>query len=182
MPPATSPALQSLQRKVWAGSIPLSIRLAPSDCRTYDQADPYLIHYPRLSYLPFLLPRLHAFFRSQLIDPDVQAHTAWFEFEDVALKWHYPVGLLYDLFSGAQPVSAEDLEAGNFREGEGLGTGEEQGQGPLPWRLTLHYTDFPTEQLVQLDGEGKVLLDAFRNSVKEVISRHSITQSCVRGK
>lgn len=162
MPPATSSALLSLQRKVWAGSIPLSIRLAPSDCRTYDQADAYLIHVPRLSYLPFLLPRLHAFFRSQLIDPDVQAHTAWFEFEEVALKWHYPVGLLYDLFSGAQPVSADDVDAG------GLQQVEEEGQGPLPWRLILHYTDFPTEQLVPLDGEGKVLLDAFRNNVKEV--------------
>lgn len=162
MPPATSSALLSLQRKVWAGSISLSIRLAPSDCRTYDQADAYLIHVPRLSYLPFLLPRLHAFFRSQLIDPDVQAHTAWFEFEDVALKWHYPVGLLYDLFSGAQPVSADDVDAG------GLQQVEEEGQGPLPWRLILHYTDFPTEQLVPLDEEGKVLLDAFRNNVKEV--------------
>ncbi|GAB7349584.1 hypothetical protein MBLNU459_g0276t1 [Dothideomycetes sp. NU459] len=182
---SSASALVSLQRSIWAGSIPLSVRLAPSDCRTYDQADPYLIHVPRLSYLPFLLGRLHAFFRAQLIDPAVEPHAAWFEFDGVALKWHYPVGLLYDLFSGAQPVCPEDLGelggvagwgavAGDGGEEETgtetvVGGVKEDGGGLslLPWRLTLHYTDFPAEQLVRLDGQGKVLLDAFRNAVKE---------------
>jgi len=41
--PAPSPALTALQEQIWAGSIPLEIRLASSDCSTYDQADPYLV-------------------------------------------------------------------------------------------------------------------------------------------
>ena len=37
----------------------------------------------------------------------------------------------------------------------------------LPWKLTLHFSEWPDDHLVRLDGEGKVLHDAFINSVKE---------------
>ncbi|KAI4275578.1 MAG: hypothetical protein LQ337_003130 [Flavoplaca oasis] len=149
-----------LQDAIWDGSVPLDIRLSPQECRTYDNSDSYLIQYPRLSYLPFLLPRLHAFFKPFLIDPDVRPYEGWFSYEDVPLKWHYPLGLLYDLFSGASPAQVH-------------GSGEDDHHPPsqqpstLPWRLTLHFADWPGEQLVQPDAEGKVLHDAFINSVKE---------------
>lgn len=120
----------------------------------------YQIQYPRLSYLPFLLPRLHSFFTSFLIDPAVTPHEGWFSYEDVPLKWHYPLGLLYDLFSGTPPAQAD---------GSGHDDHSPSRQNPSvePWRLTLHFTDWPGEQLVQPDAEGKVLHDAFINSVKE---------------
>ena len=106
--------------------------------------------------MPFLLPRLHSFFTPFLIDPDAASHDGWFSFEDVPLKWHYPLGLLYDLFSGAsgaQPSIKDELDGG--------------GAGTLPWRLRLHFTGWPDEQLVRLDAEGKVVHDAWINSVKE---------------
>lgn len=119
----------------------------------------YQIQYPRLSYLPFLLPRLHAFFTSFLIDPAAAPHEGWFSCEDVPLKWHYPVGLLYDLFSGTQPAQANGSDHDHSPTRQCSSTG--------PWCLTLHFTDWPGEQLVQPDAEGKVLHDAFINSVKE---------------
>ncbi|KAH0387129.1 autophagy protein 5, partial [Aureobasidium melanogenum] len=152
---ATSPAaIANIQKKVWAGSLPLEIRLASADCRTYDETDPYLINVPRLSYLAFLLPRLHTFFSPQLIDPSIPFHNAWLSFEHVALKYHYPIGLLYDLFSGAAPSNPED-------------DGTEDVEELLPWKLVLRYSEFPDEQLMGLDGEGKVLKDCFVNAVKE---------------
>ena len=39
----TTQAAQELQAAIWNGSIPLEIRLSPSECRIYDQADPYLV-------------------------------------------------------------------------------------------------------------------------------------------
>ena len=107
----------------------------------------------RLSYLPFLLPRLRAFFSSSLIDPAIAAHEAWLSFDDVPLKWHYPVGLLYDLHAGLQTEDNGDLEV--------------KADDMLPWKITLHYTNFPAEQLMHMDAEYKVLLDTFINSVKE---------------
>ncbi|KAL1961556.1 hypothetical protein VTN77DRAFT_1618 [Rasamsonia byssochlamydoides] len=165
----TNPAsLSAIQQRVWEGRLPLEIVLDPSECRTYDQCDPYLISYPRLSYLPFLLPKLHAFFSSYLIDPDCQPHQGWFSFEGVPLKWHYPVGLLYDLYSGADPISKsrDGAGSGSVMESQIL-AGEEKPNSPLPWRLTLHFQNWPDEDLVRLDPDGMVMHDAFINSVKE---------------
>ncbi|KAL9622534.1 MAG: hypothetical protein Q9204_008016, partial [Flavoplaca sp. TL-2023a] len=164
----------TLQDAIWDGSVPLDIRLSPQECRTYDNSDSYLvslsdaslmyilkhvfyqIQYPRLSYLPFLLPRLHAFFKPFLIDPDVRPQEGWFSYEDVPLKWHYPLGLLYDLFSGAPPAQVNGSDGDDHRP-------PSQQPSTLPWRLTLHFADWPGEQLVQPDAEGKVLHDAFIN-------------------
>ncbi|SMR57348.1 unnamed protein product [Zymoseptoria tritici ST99CH_3D1] len=157
MPTTTNSTLQS---QIWSGSLALEIHLAPSDCRTYDQSEPYLIHFPRLSYLAFLLPRLHAFFTPALINPEVSSHDAWFTFEDVPLKWHYPLGLLYDLYSGAEPVdlasAAETDDAASSKTSL-----------PTPWKLTIHYSDYPEHQLLHLDPEGRTMHDTFINSVKE---------------
>ncbi|KAI9778065.1 MAG: autophagy protein 5, partial [Candelina submexicana] len=159
--------IESLQKQIWAGSLPLEIRLSAAESRIYDQTDPYLIHAPRLSYLPFLLPRLHAFFTAFLIDPcSTQPHDGWFSFEDVPLKWHYPIGLLFDLFSGAEPASpGQHQHTEGARHGGADGDAEEQGR--LPWRLTIHFSEWPEERLVRLDAEGGVMHDAFVNSVKE---------------
>lgn len=71
------------------------------------------------------------------------------------LKWHYPVGLLFDLYAGADPASktARDDESPN--DGSSL-----------PWRLIVHFSDWP-DDLVRLDADGMVMNDAFINSVKE---------------
>ncbi|KAK3712616.1 Autophagy protein 5 [Vermiconidia calcicola] len=164
--PAPSSRLADLQRKIWNGSIPLEVRLAASDCRTYDESEPYLVQPPRLSYLAFLLPQLHAFFKPSLIDPQVQPHEAWLSFEGVPLKWHYPFGLLYDLFSGAEPVDFDKQR--NEDPATSQATVETaSGTTPLPWRLTAHFTEYPGDQLIQLDADGRALLDSYINAVKE---------------
>lgn len=44
---------------------------------------------------------------------------------------------------------------------------EEDLKEGLPWQLTLHFTEWPEQALVRPDAEGKMLHDAFINSVKE---------------
>jgi len=36
-------SLLKLQEKIWDGRLPLEIRLAVAECRTYDRSDPYLV-------------------------------------------------------------------------------------------------------------------------------------------
>ncbi|KAK1812950.1 Autophagy protein 5 [Friedmanniomyces endolithicus] len=166
--PTPPERIASLQSKIWSGSLPLEIRLAASDCRTYTDSDPYLIQYPRLSYLAFLLPRLHAFFVPWLIAPDVPAHEAWLSFEEVPLKWHYPAGLLYDLYSGAEPVDIDRrLEKEEASASSQANVQGAEGSVAIPWRLTIHYTDFPDGQLIPLDVEEKTMRDTFTNAMKE---------------
>ncbi|PPJ59555.1 hypothetical protein CBER1_09803 [Cercospora berteroae] len=164
--PDTANAIAALQTKIWSGSIALEIRLAASDCRTYDKSEAYLVQYPRLSYLGFLLPRLHAFFAPSLINPEVPAHDAWISFEGVPMKWHYPLGLLYDLFSGAEPL---DLDPPGLPDAEKsqLFSGKPSGSSTIPWQLVIHYSDFPADQLIQLDAEGRTMQDTYINAVKE---------------
>lgn len=40
---ASQASLATLQDKIWKARLPLEIRLSPSECRTYDQCDPYLV-------------------------------------------------------------------------------------------------------------------------------------------
>ena len=87
-------------------------------------------------------------------------YEGWFSFENVPLKWHYPVGLLHDLFSGSIPGQSPTSSEKDFKP-----SGAQE--GTLPWRLTIHFTDWPDDQLVRLDQDGKVLHDSFINSVKE---------------
>jgi autophagy-related protein 5 len=167
-------SLGSIQKTVWDGRIPLEIVLASSESRTFDRTDPYLvcplkhsarqdanplceISYPRISYLPSLLPKLRAFFSNSLIEPDSQPHDGWLEFEGVPLKWHYPVGLLFDLYAGADPASKTTP----------IGDESPERVSPLPWKLVVHFRDWPDEELVRLDADGMVMNDAFINSVKE---------------
>ncbi|KAF4550215.1 Autophagy protein 5-like protein [Elsinoe fawcettii] len=162
MGPVPQSELSALQRRIWDGSLPLEIRIAAADCTSYDRSDPYLIQLPRLSYLPHLLLRLHAFFRPSLINPEVAPHDAWLSFDGLPLKWHYPLGLLYDLFSGAPPAGLDPQSTSTSTLTVTLTDAL-----PLPWRLTLHYTSHPTELLFPLDADFRVLQDAFINAVKE---------------
>lgn len=109
---------------------------------------------PRLSYLAFLLPRLHAFFAPCLItDPDtVSPDAGYFTYDSVPLKWHLPLGLLYDIYV----LSTQDAGA------------DRPSVKPLPFRLTLHFTPDSTSSNVNLiDPTPIVLHDSFINSVKE---------------
>lgn len=110
---------------------------------------------PRLSYLPLLLPRLHAFFSSSLIaDPEtISPYAGYFTYDDVPLKWHLPVGLLYDVYV----LSTQD--AGQEKENLTAST-------PGPFKLILHFTPDPEKPMVP-DVSPVVLHDSFINSVKE---------------
>jgi len=44
-----APYLASIQKTVWDGKLPLEIVLAPSESRSYDQTDPYLVR--EISYI-----------------------------------------------------------------------------------------------------------------------------------
>ncbi|CAH2252417.1 autophagy 5 isoform X1 [Pelobates cultripes] len=63
----------------------------------------------------------------------------WFEYEGSPLKWHYPVGLLFD------------LHASNTS---------------LPWSIIVHFKNFPAKDLLRC--QSKDVIEAhFMSSVKE---------------
>jgi autophagy-related protein 5 len=125
-----------------------------------------------------LLPKLHAFFRPLLINDEALPHSGWFSYENVPLKWQFPVGLLFDIYSGASDRLAKD-DNGSDEDSPKKTTSpiEQQSGDQRTWQLTLHFDDYPNEVLVNLDSDGKVLKDAFTNSYKEAsFVRYSSTK------
>lgn len=78
-----------MQSLIWASTIPLYITHPSSTL-------PYVVHAPRLSYLPLLLPRLTTFF----------GPATSFSHEGILLK-NLPIGLLYDLYRPELPWRLE---------------------------------------------------------------------------
>ncbi|KAH7401815.1 autophagy protein 5 [Phaeosphaeria sp. MPI-PUGE-AT-0046c] len=175
---STREVTSRLRESVWNGSIPLEIRLDRNDCRTYDESDPYLIQFPRLSYLALHIHKLHAFFLPSLIYPDIPATSLWLSYEGVPLKWHYPLGLLYDLYSGAEPAYPADFDIHKHDAPSSSTTENAQDDSAtttinstLPWRLTIHFSSTPSPPLIAListpSAPHSTMHDLFIHAVKE---------------
>ncbi|KAF9153642.1 autophagy protein 5 [Actinomortierella ambigua] len=73
----------------------------------------------------------------------------WYDYEGTPLKWHYPIGLLYDLHgiqaSSNKPGARETL---------------------LPWKVTVHFQNFPADRLIKSQAVD-ICQDYFMSMIKE---------------
>lgn len=152
--------LDDIQRHVWQAKVPLEVRLSASESRLYDQSEPYMICFPRLSYLPFLLPKLLNYFSEDLIAAadEIIAESGFFSFDGVPLKWHLPIGLLYDIHM----LSTQDVS----HDGESTRALGKRGN---PFRLTVHFSTATESDRNSntITPSPAIVHDAFINSVKE---------------
>ncbi|XP_059698339.1 autophagy protein 5 isoform X1 [Haemorhous mexicanus] len=96
-------------RDVWFGRIPTCFTLYQDEI-TEREADPYYLLLPRISYLTLVTDKVKKHFQKVMRQEEVSE--IWFEYEGTPLKWHYPIGLLFD------------LHASNTA---------------LPWSITVHF-------------------------------------------
>lgn len=98
--------------------------------------DSFYLMLPRVSYLPLvtdkvirsmldMFPNWLKAFVSLQVKKHFQRHVekedeVWFSFNDTPLKWHYPIGLLFDL------LVTDDI---------------------LPWVITVKFSKYPEEVL-----------------------------------
>ncbi|KAI5818567.1 autophagy protein Apg5-domain-containing protein [Pyronema omphalodes] len=142
----------ALRRALWNGSIPCRIELDPSESRVFDVIEPYFISLPRMSYIPLYMTEIYRFFTPFLIDTSVSClENAWLEFESVPLKWHWPVGVLYDLFTGRDPT---------------VTTADDEEEHSLPWKLVLRFQNFPSKHIMRIDS-GNTFQGVWLNCLKE---------------
>jgi autophagy-related protein 5 len=105
--------------------------------------------------LPLLLPRLHAFFSPLLIADaeSITVHEGYFSYDGVPLKWHLPLGLLYDMY--VMSIRDSSLE-------------KSASTSSLPFKLTLHYSpDEASTNVNSITPDPITMHDSFINSVKE---------------
>ncbi|KZO95622.1 hypothetical protein CALVIDRAFT_499967 [Calocera viscosa TUFC12733] len=145
---------------VWEGTVPIAIKLAPTSLPTSSDRplDTYFIQAPRISYLPFLIPEIRKNLCDLVLDETSAAALReedwWFEAENGGvMKWHWPIGLLYDAHLAAAsaaesyfPASSSTLTA--------------------PMTLLLHLTNPPTDKLL-MTPSLETLKSSFMSQSKE---------------
>jgi len=130
--------------EVWAGRVPALFTLADEDWNNEGvQPDPCCIMLPRMSYLPLATEKVRNHFSHHLSQPGEM----WFSYRGIPLRWHHPIGLLYDLLSKGD--SAED-----------------DAPPLLPWALTAHFSLFPSHTLLPCSSREAVE-SVFMSSLKE---------------
>ncbi|KAI8074894.1 autophagy protein Apg5-domain-containing protein [Gongronella butleri] len=139
---------QDISKSIWYGKVPVQVQTEPSD-----PTECVYMEVARCSYLPMLTHALCAQVdRLEGVDPA----SVWYSFQGEPLKWHHPVGLLYDLLCSAAKRDGKEL--------------------PLPWPLTMHTDAFPESALLR-NPNMETTQDMFMAMIKEAdFLRHGSTK------
>lgn len=125
-------------REVWDGRLPVCFNLASEEMNTIQQPDPYYLMVPRLSYFPLISDKVRKHF-ARNVGQDGQECEMWLEFNGIPLKWHYPIGVLFDIHGY---------------------------ESTLPWNLTVHFQKYPEGDLLRCPDKETVE-SHFMSTIKE---------------
>ncbi|XP_055490981.1 autophagy protein 5 isoform X2 [Leucoraja erinacea] len=123
-------------RDVWFGRIPTCFTLSQDEI-TEREVEPYYLLLPRVSYLMLVTDKVKKHFQKVMRQEDVGE--MWFEYEGAPLKWHYPIGLLFDLHAS---------------------------NAALPWNVIVHFKNFPETEILHCLTKDAVEAH-FMSSIKE---------------
>lgn len=103
-------------KEVWDGKIPICFKLSPEDVHISEPDEFYVrqirvslkfspllnvilskLMVSRQTYFPLIYDKVQKNFVDH-VSPTSKTNEIWLEFNGIPLKWHYPVGLLYDLY------------------------------------------------------------------------------------
>ena len=97
----------------------------------------------RQTYFPLVLDKVQRHF-SDSVSTSLKQNELWLDYNGTPLKWHYPVGLLYDLYANEASANTSSN---------------------LPWTVNVHFSDYPADML---QYTGKEMVEAyFMSTVKE---------------
>uniref|UniRef100_A0A023FGZ2 Putative autophagy protein 5 n=1 Tax=Amblyomma cajennense TaxID=34607 RepID=A0A023FGZ2_AMBCJ len=131
-------------REVWEGRLPVCFKLAEQEVYTMQQPDPYYVMISRISYFPLVVDKVHKHF-SRHIEERYHGNEMWLEYNGQPLKWHMPIGVLYDCYAS---------------------------DSTLPWNITVRFQEFPEKQLLHC-GSRAVVESHFMSATQR--SRHAET-------
>jgi len=123
---------------IWNGSVPACFKLASHECNSLQNPEPFFMMLPRISYFPLLWEKIQRHF-VRFVAEENRSSPIWLDFNQVPLRWQYPIGVLFDLM-------AKDVV--------------------LPWTITVHFNDFPEKEVIPCPNR-QVAEVQFMNSVKE---------------
>ncbi|XP_041350590.1 autophagy protein 5-like [Gigantopelta aegis] len=110
---------REILREVWDGRVPVCFTLADEEVQTVETPDSFYLLVPRQSYFPLVTDKVVRYLSKWVKEEDQQE--MWLEYENQPLKWHYPIGVLFDLYGA---------------------------DASLPWNIKVHFQDFPEDELL----------------------------------
>lgn len=116
-------------REIWEGKIPVCFQLHEDEIIDLQVPEKYYLMVPRLSYFPLVTDKVRKHF-VKFIHPEKHESEMWLEYNGIALKWHYPIGVLFDLNNNS------DIQ--------------------LPWNITVHFDKFPEDELLHCTSRDTV--------------------------
>ncbi|ORX82717.1 APG5-domain-containing protein [Anaeromyces robustus] len=133
---------ENVREKVFNGSIPIKFVVSEEDKSKIPNSIDYELAFyyniPRCSYFPIHKTEIEEYFISRNVVEN--GDNIWYSYKDIPLKWHYPVGLLYDIY-----VNSDDL---------------------LPWEITVHFSNYPNNKLINIK-DLDTLKDSYLTTLKE---------------
>ncbi|XP_066147269.1 autophagy protein 5 [Euwallacea fornicatus] len=121
---------REILREVWEGKLPVCFKLNQDEVVEIQQPDPFYLMVPRLSYFPLVTDKVRKHFL-KYISNDKQDLELWLEYNGQPLKWHFPIGVLFD--------SQVDTE-----------------NDALPWVITVHFDKFPETKIYRFTNKETV--------------------------
>jgi len=129
---------REILREIWDGKLPICFTLNSEEVDGLQEPEPFFLMVPRLSYFPLVTDKVKKHF-VKFVSTDKQDAEMWLDFNGTPLKWHYPIGLLFDL-------NKSDIQ--------------------LPWTITLHFDKFPDGELLHCPNRETVEMH-FMSCLKE---------------
>ena len=120
-----------IKTRIWNGCIPTLIHHESSQ-------EPFHLLLKRNSYLPFYSCSILEYFNCILETPILNENQIWYSIHSEPLKWHLPIGLLYDLY----------------------------GQESVPFQIQIHFNEYPMDALLRYESKSS-LQDNYMNTLKE---------------
>ncbi|GAA98958.1 hypothetical protein E5Q_05646 [Mixia osmundae IAM 14324] len=157
--------ISDCRQATFNGSVPLciSLDLAELPAGTDTMPTSYYVQAPRLSYLPLILQDARRQLIEMVLDDSALAtlkdDQIWFECQGVPMRWHWPIGLLYDYHVlTKQPQSTPSTSQ------------------PPVFELKLHLSSPPSDKLL-ISSSVEKCKENYMNMIKEAdYLRHGNTR------
>jgi autophagy-related protein 5 len=136
---------KEITRELWQSRIPICFILSDEDMSKVNRSElpePLYLMLARQSYFPCIIEKIHRYYSIYFKEKEnlnettnnINLANLWLEYESSPLKWHYPIGVLYDLYtSSASSISSH-----------------------LPWHITVHLSKFPEGEILRFPDKESI--------------------------
>ncbi|CAF1089063.1 unnamed protein product [Adineta ricciae] len=132
-----------ITRELWQSRLPICFILSDDDMSKVNRSElpePLYLMLSRHLYFPCFIEKIFryysTYYKENLADTTnhLSIHNLWLEYESIPLKWHYPIGVLYDLYTSSLTSSTCHL----------------------PWQITVHLSQFPENELIRFPDRESI--------------------------